>query len=561
MMFHNEFVEELRKARERYEEEVTQILHRIPSAEKQYVTFSGIPVKPLYSPEDIQDIDFFKDVSFPGQYPYTRGVFPAGYLSRGLHIRQVTGFGTAEETNQRWKFLMSKGANALSFVCDDGSGCRADSDDPRVRGMVGAGGVAMDSLYDYETLFDGIDIEKISVHMISLTAYSLACYLAIAESRGIDFNTLRGSMSNVIRNDTECLDVIEYCARNVPLFNAGYLDMRNTREGGCTAAQEIAFGTSLAMAAADALIDRGLSIDDFQHRMTWFVNAGPEVFEEAAKFRALRKVWAKIFKERYGAEDPRSLMARMHCQIYAPTMTMQQPFNNLVRGTIYALGAIMGGVQSLHVNSFDEALAIPTEFSATLSVRTQQIIELETGITKVADPLGGSYYVEWLTKKLEDEATEIIDKIQEMGGGFKAWDWICSEIRNAAMTNQVEFETDQRPLVGVNTLVEEDDIQMRALKVLQEHADFDTIYEYSPALAEKQVSRINKVRSERDSKAVEKARTRLTEAIEAGQNMIPPLKEAVKCGLTRGEFAQVKAETLDMPGGGPYVCAPPAVLA
>ena len=315
------------------------------------------------------------------------------------------------------------------------------------------------------------------------------------------------------------------------------------------------------MAAADALIDRGLSIDDFQHRMTWFVNAGPEVFEEAAKFRALRKVWAKIFKERYGAEDPRSLMARMHCQIYAPTMTMQQPFNNLVRGTIYALGAIMGGVQSLHVNSFDEALAIPTEFSATLSVRTQQIIELETGITKVADPLGGSYYVEWLTKKLEDEATEIIDKIQEMGGGFKAWDWICSEIRNAAMTNQVEFETDQRPLVGVNTLVEEDDIQMRALKVLQEHADFDTIYEYSPALAEKQVSRINKVRSERDSKAVEKARTRLTEAIEAGQNMIPPLKEAVKCGLTRGEFAQVKAETLDMPGGGPYVCAPPAVLA
>jgi methylmalonyl-CoA mutase N-terminal domain/subunit len=315
------------------------------------------------------------------------------------------------------------------------------------------------------------------------------------------------------------------------------------------------------MAAADALIERGLNIDDFQHRMTWFVNAGPEIFEEVAKFRALRKIWAKIFKEHYGAKDPHSLMARMHCQIYAPTMTIQQPFNNLIRGTIYALGAIMGGVQSLHVNSFDEALAIPTEFSATLSVRTQQIIELETGITKVADPLGGSYYIEWLTRKMENEAMEIIDKIQEMGGAFKAWDWICSEIRNAAMSNQIEFETNQRPLVGVNTLVEEDDIQMRALKVLQENADFDAIYEYSPALAEKQVARLSKVRSERDPKTVERARNKLTEVVRAGQNMIPPLMEAVKCGLTRGEFAMVKAEVLDMPGGGPYVCRPPAVLA
>ncbi|MBW1786428.1 MAG: methylmalonyl-CoA mutase [Deltaproteobacteria bacterium] len=561
MMFNEELVEELSKAREKYEKEVSEILKRTPDAEEECITFSGVPVKPLYSPEDIQEIDFSREISFPGQYPYTRGAFPAGYRSRGLHIRQVTGFGTAEETNQRWKFLLSKGANALSFVCDDGSGCRADSDDPRVRGMVGAGGVAMDTLYDYETLFDGIDIEKYSVHMISQTAYSLACYLTIAESRGIGFKTLRGSMSNVIRNDAECLDVIEHCARNVPLFNAGYLDMRNTREGGCTAAQEIAFGTALAMAAADALIEKGLNIDDFNHRMTWFVNASPEVFEEVAKFRALRKIWAMTFKERYGAKDPRSLMARMHCQVYAPTMTIQQPFNNLIRGTVYAMGAIMGGVQSLHVNSFDEALAIPTAFSASLSVRTQQVIELETGITRVTDPLGGSYYIEWLTKKLEDDAIDIIDRIQAMGGAFKAWDWICGEIRDAAMKNQVEFETDKRPLVGVNTLVDEDDLQMRAFKVLQENADFETLYEYSPALAEKQVARLNKVRSERDPEAVKQVRKRLTDTMKAGRNMIPVLIEAVKCGLTRGEFAQVKSKALDMPGGGPYECRPPAVLA
>ena len=561
MIFREELIQELTKARERYEDEIRQILNQIQGAEPEHVTFSGTKVKPLYSPDDIRDADFFRDVSFPGQYPYTRGVFPAGYLTRGLHIRQVTGLGTAEETNQRWKFLLSKGANALSFVCDDGSGARADSDDERVRGLVGAGGVAVDTLYDYETLFDGIDIMKYPVHMIALNAYALACYLAIAQARGIDFKELRGSMSNGIRPHSECLDIMEYCARNVPLFNAGYLDMRNVREGGCTAAQEIAFGTARAMAGADALIERGLKIDDFLHRITWFVNAGPELFEEAAKFRAMRKVWARIFRERYGVEDPRSLMCRMHCQVYAPTMTIQQPFNNLIRGTIYALGAVMGGVQSLHVNSFDEALAIPTEFSASLSVRTQQIIELETGITKVIDPLGGSYYVEWLTRKLEAEALEIIEKIQDMGGAFKAWDWMCGEIRDAAIRNQLEFDAARRPLVGVNTLVDADDIQMRALKVLQEKADFEALYEYSPALADKQIARLEKVRRERDPKEVERARQRLIEEMKAGRNMVPPLIEAVKCGLTRGEFAKVKAEVYDEPGGGPYVCAPPKVLA
>lgn len=560
-MFKQEVMKELKGIWDRYEEDLRRVLSKIPETDRKRVTSSGLAVKPLYSPGDVADIDFVKDISFPGQYPYTRGVFPAGYLTRGLHIRQVTGLGTAEETNERWKFLLSQGANALSVVPDDGSGHRADSDDERVRGLVGKGGVAIDTLYDYETLFDGIDMLKYPVHMITTNAFALACYLAIAEKRGIDFKELRGSMSNWMRPGIECLDIMEYCARNVPFFNAGYLDMRNVREGGCTAAQEIAFGVAIAMAGCDAMIERGFNIDDFLHRITWFVNSGPDFFEEAAKFRAMRKVWARIFRERYGAKNPNSLMCRMHCQTYAPTLTMQQPFNNLVRSTIYALAGVMGGVQSLHVNSFDEAFAIPTEFSASLSVRTQQIIELETGITKVVDPLGGSYYVEWLTARLEEEAVKIIDQVQSKGGGFKAWEWMCNEIRRAALKNQEEFDNGTRKLVGVNTLVEEDDIQMRALNALQDHADFDALFEYSDSVAEKQIARLNKVRQERDNDKLLVARTELVKALEAEKNMIPPLMEAVKCGMTRGEFAEVKAEVYKQPGEGPYVCSPPHVLA
>lgn len=560
-MFKEELVRELEEIQERYEAEVSRVLSKTPGAGGTHITFSGLATKPLYSPKDIAGIDFSKDISFPGQYPYTRGVFPAGYLARSLHIRQVTGLGTAEETNGRWKFLLSRGANALSVVPDDGSGNRADSDDDRVQGLVGKGGVALDTLYDYETLFDGIDMLKYPVHVISTNAFALSCYLVIAEKRGIDFKELRGSMSNWMRPETECLDIMEYCARNVPLFNAGYLDMRNVREGGCTAVQEIAFGVATAMAGCDALIERGLEIDDFLHRITWFVNSGPEFFEEVAKFRAMRKVWAKIFNDRYGAKDPRSLMCRMHCQTYAPTLTMQQPFNNLIRSTIYALAAVMGGVQSLHVNSFDEALAIPTEFSASLSVRTQQIIDLETGITKAIDPLGGSYYVEWLTGKLEEEAVDLIDTIQEKGGGFKAWDWMCKEVREAALKNQEEFDTGSKLLVGVNTLVDDNDVQMRALNTLQDHADFEALYEYSTSVAEKQIERLNRVRRERNSEKVDRARNELMNTLKRGKNMVPPLIEAVKCGMTRGEFGKVKSEVYKQPGEGPYVCSPPMVLA
>ena len=241
-----------------------------------------------------------------------------------------------------------------------------DADDERLEGFAGKDEVQMDTLYDWETLFDGIDIRKYSINIITGNAFAVAAYLAIAENQGIDFRELRGSFANFLRPDKECMDIMEYCARNVPLLNYGYIDVRNIREGGCTAAQEIAFGIALAMATADELIKKGLNIDDFLPWISWFVNCGPEFFEEVAKFRALRRMWARIFRDRYGAQKPQSLLVRMHCQVYAPSYTSQQPFNNLMRGTIYAMAAIMGGVQSLHVNSFDEALAIPTEFSASL---------------------------------------------------------------------------------------------------------------------------------------------------------------------------------------------------
>lgn len=560
-MYKEDLLKKLKEVREEYNEKVESIISKIPEAKWKNETFSGISTKPLHDPKEIADIDFLTDINFPGQFPFTRGCFPAGYHSRGLHIRQVTGLGTAEETNERWKYLLSQGANALSFVPDDGSGNRADSDDERVNGLVGHGGVALDSFYDFETLFDGINMKEYSVHMITTNAYFLACYLALAEKRGVDFKELRGSLSNNVRPHSECLDIMEYCAKNLPLFNHGYLDMRNTREGGCTAVQEIAFGVAQAMAASDALIERGLDVDDFLHRITWFVNSGPDFFEEVAKFRAIRKVWAKIFRERYDAENPSSLMARMHCQTYAPTLTRQQPFNNIIRSTVYALAAIIGGVQSLHVNSFDEAFATPTEFSASISMRTQQIIDLETGVTDMVDPLGGSYYVERLTKELEEKAIDTIDTIQSKGGAFEAWDWMCNELRAAAIKDQKELDTGEKKLVGVNILEEEEDTQLEAFKVLQKYADFEALREYDPSYVDKQIERLEKVRRERDDGKVERARSKLYDAMEAGENMIPPLIEAVKRGMTRGEFAKVKAEVYNQHGQGPYVCSPPEVLA
>jgi len=317
------------------------------------------------------------------------------------------------------------------------------------------------------------------------------------------------------------------------------------------------------MAGSDILIERGLEIDEFLHRITWFVNSSPDFFEEAAKFRAMRKVWARIFKERYNARNESSLLCRMHCQTYAPTLTREQPFNNIVRSTIYSMAAVMGGVQSLSVNSFDEALSIPTEFSALISVRTQQIIDLETNISKVIDPLGGSYYVEALTEELEKKAISIIDTIQSKGGAFKAWDWMCGRVQKAAETAQRDIDSGAYPLVGINIhkLSKEDDLQANAMRILDKDPNFEGLYKYDTSIVDRQIERLNKVRNERDKGKLKETMDELLATMKTGDNMIPSLIEAVKSGMTQAEFAGLRAIAYNQPGGGPYVCAPPRLLA
>jgi methylmalonyl-CoA mutase N-terminal domain/subunit len=453
------------------------------------------------------------------------------------------GLGTAEETNQRCRYLLSQGQTALGIVGAVKSamgGYGYDTDDERTIGFAGKDGVQLDTLADYETLFEGIDLDRTSVHLISPSAVALACYINVCRQRGKELHQIKGSMSNQVRPGRECLDIIEFCARNMPGFNATYIDVRNVREAGCTAPQEIAFGVAFGRAAADALLERGLDIDRFAPRVTWFVNAGPEFFEEVAKFRAMRRLWARTMRERYGARDPRSWRVRAHCQTYAPSLTYQQPLNNIVRSTIYALAAVIGGVQSMSVNSFDEVLAIPTEFSATLSLRTQQIIHFETGVPEVADPLGGSYYVEWLTRRLEEEASKIVDTIQGMGGAFKARAWMEQQVREAAFRQQQEMDEGKRVQVGVNAFVEEDD---RQFKFVTAHGT-DMLYRYDPAIRDKQIARLNRVKAERDPQPVERARLRLREAFGSGQNVLPAFIQATAAYMSGGEIAQVCRDVL-----------------
>lgn len=528
-MFREEVLKELQEKVEEYEVELSKY-------KEEYHTMSGIPVKRLYTPLDIAGQDYMRDIGFPGHYPFTRGGFAAGFVSRPWNLRQVIGLGNAEETNQRIKYLLSKGQTALGIVGAVKSGMgryNFDTDDERTIGFAGKDGVQLDTLLDYEIMLDGVDISKISIHLITSSAIALAMYIAVAEKRGIPLDQLKGSMSNVVRPSKECWDIIEFCARNMPQFNATYIDVRNIREAGCTAPQEIGFGVAFGIEAVRQMRERGVDIDEFAPRISWFVNAGPEFFEEVAKFRAMRRLWAKTMKE-LGAKDPRSMRLRAHVQTYAPTLTYQQPLNNIIRSTIYALAAVLGGAQSLSVNSFDEALAIPTELSATLSLRTQQIIYFETGVAEVVDPLAGSYYVEWLTDRLEEEAQKIVEAIEARGGAFKAYDWMQEQVREAAYRYQQEVESGKRIWVGVNAFVEEDDPQLRM--VLSQSIP---IYKYDPTLRERQIERLNKVKRERDQARAEAAKQGLYEALKKGENIMPALIEAAKAYLSHGEIAQI----------------------
>ena len=538
-------LEKIKETRKEYDKRVARSLEKIPEQKSEYTTDSWIPVDRVYTPADIEGIDYLREIGFPGEYPYTRGVFPSGYRTRAWNRRQVAARGTADECNQLAKYLISQGQTAFALHAGTFAGKKTswDTDDPLYLGHAFRHNTKMDTLADFEDLYDGIDLEKFHV-MAGLFPIDLAMFVVAAEKRGYDRKTLQGSSSAQVRlilypenKGNPFIDMVEFCADEMPNWNAFYIDAANIRDGGLTAVQELAWGIAVGKDGIREVMKRGIDIDRFAPRIHSYFRVGNDLFEEVAKFRALRRMWARMMREEFGAKDPRSLRMRVHVQSLGPTFTAQQPLNNLMRGTIHTLAASLGGVQSLAVDTYDEALSTPSDVGKVLSLRTQQIVEHESGIVNVADPLGGSYYVEWLTNKMEDEAQKIIDKLEELGGAckIKACSWFLPQKREAAYKRQKEIDTKKRIVVGVNEYVMDEKDMLSTF--VPEVLDFD--YQ---SMYRKQVERLNKVRRERDNAQVEKAKKMLYEAFKEKANMMPPMIEAVKTYITAGEIMKVLME-------------------
>lgn len=514
----------------------------------EYINRSGIPIKIVYTPLDVKGLDYLKDLSFPGEYPFIRGVYSTMYRGRLWTIRQYAGFGTAEDTNKRYRYLISQGQTGLSVAFHLPTQCGYDSDHPMAFAEIGKVGVAIDSLKDMEILFDGIDLGKITTSMTinSTCPQVLAMYFCVASSQGVPDNQVGGTVQNDILKEYVARgtyiyppepsmrlvgDVIEWCYKNAPRFNSISVSGYHMREAGCTAVQEAAFTLANGIAYIDHVVKRGIPVDNFAPRVSFFFAAQRDLFEEVAKFRAMRRMWAKIMKERFGAKNPRSMLLRFHVQTAGVTLTAQQPYVNLLRNTLEALAAVLGGAQSLHVNSFDEAYATPTEFAVTLSVRTQQIIAYESKVTATVDPLGGSYYVEWLTDQIEEKAMEYIHKIDDMGGAPQAIEkgFYQREIADAAYQYQKDVESKREIVVGVNEFVTGEEIPVTILKV-------------DPEVRKRQIERLKKVKSERDNVKVKDALANLRRSAEKGENIIPATFEAIRAYATIGETSDVLRE-------------------
>ncbi|MBI4562500.1 MAG: methylmalonyl-CoA mutase [Candidatus Rokubacteria bacterium] len=533
---------QLSAAREQYEARVREILEAGSEAPREARTQSGLPLKLLYTPLDVEGTDYRRDLGFPGAYPFTRGVFSAGYHAREWTRRQVVGLGTAEETNRRLERLFTEGQTGFS-VC--GMGYQSyDSDDERSLGHLGRGGVWIDTLADMETLLCGIDMEAISLNQIGASIPVFAMLLAVAQRRGIPWERLRGTIQNWAVPGGEgpelrgngSIDIIEFCTKHMPRWNHSSISVRNLRDSGATAPQEMAFGLYQGAFTVRAAMARGLDVDAFAPRISFFLSAESDFLEEVAKFRAMRRMWARLMRERFRARNPRSWAMRFHVQTSALSLTAEQPLNNLVRSTLHALAAVLGGAHSMSVNSFDEVLAIPTELSATLSLRTQEIILHESGVAKVIDPLGGSYCVEALTNQLEAEALKLLETLEAMDP-VAAFQWMDAETEEEAARRQRAFEADQRVVVGLNRFRVEDEAWLPELP----------LFEYDPGWREKQIARLQRVRAERDPVLAGAARKRLAEAYRAKANIIPPMVEAVKAHLSIGEIARVREEVLGEP--------------
>ncbi|MDO8616905.1 MAG: methylmalonyl-CoA mutase family protein [Dehalococcoidia bacterium] len=517
------------------------------AAERDYPfeTSDGAPVEPLYAPEDLNGWDYLTQLGFPGEYPYTRGVQPTMYRGRLWTMRQYAGFGDAEESNQRYRYLLEQGQTGLSVAFDLPTQIGYDSDHPMAAGEVGKVGVAIASLADMELLMKDIPLEKVTTSMtINATGpILLAFYVAVAKKQGADLSRLGGTTQNDILKEYIArgtyifppegsmrliTDVFAWCKDNLPSWNTISISGYHMREAGCTAIQEVAFTFANAIAYVEAALAAGLAFDEFAPRLSFFFASFTNLLEEVAKFRAARRMWARLASERFGAQDPRGMMLRFHTQTGGSTLTAQQPENNIVRTAIQALAAVLGGTQSLHTNSMDEALALPTEKAVQIALRTQQVIAYESGVADVIDALAGSYYVEKLTDRIEAEAMKYLDRIDDLGGALRAIEmgYQQREIQEASYRVQMSIDDGQRVVVGVN-------------KYQTDEEERPEILRPRPEVVKRQIDRLNRVRAERDDARARQMLTLLDQAARSNANLMPVFIECVENYLTIGEICQV----------------------
>jgi methylmalonyl-CoA mutase N-terminal domain/subunit len=514
-----------------------------------YTTISGEPIKMLYTPLDTEQIDFLRDIGYPGEFPFTRGIHATGYRGKLWTMRQFAGFGTPEDTNRRYHYLLEHGQTGLSVAFDLPTLMGRDADDPLSEGEVGVCGVSVSSLADMEVLFKGIDLGNISTSMTinAPAAMIMTFYLAVAEKQGVDFRKLRGTIQTDILKEYIAqkewiyppapsmkiiMDMFEYMTEEVPQWNPISVSGYHIREAGSTAAQELAFTLADGFAYVEAGIARGLNVDDFAPRISFFFNAHIDFFEEIAKYRAARRIWARRMREKYEAKNPRSWMLRFHTQTAGCSLTAQQPENNIVRTAFEALAGVLGGTQSLHTNSMDETLALPSEKAVRIALRTQQILAYETGVPNTIDPLAGSYFVEALTTKLEEEAEQYFEKIEALGGVIPAIEagFFQREIAEAAYRYQQELDRKEKIIVGVNEFVQED-----------EKLDIP-ILEIPPEVEIKQRQRLSELRQSRDNQRVERTLGALRQAAVDEKNLMPFLLECTRSYVTLGEMCNTLAE-------------------
>ena len=549
--------EDIAEAKRAWEEQVLRpALGRIQERE-EFSTSSGIRVERLYTPEDTTDLDYLEKLGLPGQYPYTRGIYPTMYRSQLWTMRQYAGMGTAEESNERFRYLLKEGQTGLSVAFDLPTQMGLDSDDPLAEGEVGQVGVAIDSLADMETLFDGIPLDQVTTSMTinAPAAILVAMYIAVGDQQRVPRDRLAGTVQNDVLKEYVArgtyiyppgpslrlaADLIAYCTAYVPRWNPISISGYHIRDAGASAAQEIAFAFANAIAYIEAVRRRGLEVDTFAPRLSWIFNTHNGFFEEIAKYRALRRMWAKLMRQRFQARDPRAWMFRTHTQTGGSTLMAQQPENNIVRAALQALAAVLGGVQSLALSCFDEALAIPTEEAQRIALRTQQIIAYETGVTDTVDPLAGSYFVEALTDHLEQRAWDILEEIEAMGGAVAAIErgYMQRTIQEEAYRFQREVEEGKKIIVGVNRFGDSG-----------EHRT--PIFRVNPEGAENQKAKLTGFRARRSGRAVEETLIRLREAALGEENLMEPILGAVKayatigeiCGLLREVFGEYKPPT------------------